>query len=533
MLKNTILLLILFGTALVNAQDIDNFLEKANVFFSSNIENGLVDYASIQKTEELNELVAFIELTNYKSLETKKQKSYLINVYNLLVIKQIVQHYPTSSPMNINGFFEVNKHKIGTEELTLNELENDFMRPTYKDPRLHFVLVCGAKGCPPIINKAYLPATLEEQLEQQTKIAMNNPKFIKTSNNEVMISEIFKWYASDFTKTGKSVVEYINSYRTTPIPSNKYGYYAYDWSINHTISITINHEEPASHPSNSFNLQTYNAGSLLKLGKFDVSLFNALYTQKKSQWMGQTFEGFRESFYSSLLQVTFGVSKNARINLGADFKFATSGRRNTNDAFSGVGQAFTFQNNDSSRVGLSYVGPRIKIQPFKNETNFTVQSSLLFPTTVNTEGRSDNPDTQSSEALYFLDWNRIQSWTQFFYVKDFNKSQLFLEGDLWYRIGYQENQASALDIPFTAIYSYFPTSTLTFYALASQTTRHQLNPNNFNDAITTAAEFTSVGLGMKYQLSPKLNLEVLYTKFLRGTNSGLGNTFNLGIRYVH
>ena len=26
-----------------------------------------------------------------------------------------------------------------------------------KDPRLHFALVCGAKGCPQIIPEAYLP----------------------------------------------------------------------------------------------------------------------------------------------------------------------------------------------------------------------------------------------------------------------------------------------------------------------------------------------------------------------------------------
>jgi hypothetical protein len=41
-------------------------------------------------------------------------------------------------------------------------------------------LVCGAIGCPPLINEAYLPNTLEAQLETQTKIALNE-NFIKVN----------------------------------------------------------------------------------------------------------------------------------------------------------------------------------------------------------------------------------------------------------------------------------------------------------------------------------------------------------------
>ena len=516
------------------AQDISSFFSKTNTLLEQYVSDGKVDYQNIKNGNNLAELIDALAKIDYTSLEKTTQKAFLINAYNLLVIQQLTENYPTTSPMNISGFFDVKKHNIGGVMLTLNSLENDFMRPSYLDARLHFVLVCGAIGCPPIINQAYTPEKLEQQLEQQTKKALNNPNFIKVRSEKLLISEIFKWYTEDFTTDGKSVVDYINSYRDNPISKSKYDYYAYDWSINDKNEIIPNPTyQPGSTSEVGFNLQTYNAGSLLKLGKFDISVFNALYTQKKSEWMGQTFSGFRESFYSTLLQVTFGITKNARINLGADIKFATSGIVRDSDDFGGISEAFTLTNTPTSRVGVSYVGPRIKIQPFKSESNFTIQSSLLFPTTKNAEGRPNDDATPQNEALFFLDWDRIQSWTQFFYVKDFRKSQLFLEGDLWYRFGYRDEQASALDIPFTAIYSYFPTNKLTFYALASHTIRHQLNPNSFNDGITTAADFSAAGIGTKYQLSKKINLELLYTKFLRGTNSGLGNTFNIGIRYVH
>ena len=517
------------------AQKLDTFFDDANSFFIKNVKSGRVNYAGAQQSKELDELIKTIESLDFNTLNTTDQKAYLINTYNLLVINKIRQSWPVNTPMDIPGFFESVKHNIAGKKWTLNHLENEFMRPTYKDPRLHFVLVCGAKDCPPIINEAYYPATLEVQLEEQTKIALNNPNFIKVKQGDVQISEIFKWYTGDFKLKAKNVIEYINSYRNNKIdPKTKYGYYNYNWSVNKqktpTVISTGNETTNEDDAPAEFDLQTYNPGSLLQKGRFDVSLFNTIYTQSKSQWMGDTFDGFRETFYSSLLQFTYGTTKKARINLGFDVKFAGSGRSNISD-FSKVGRAFEFKNDDSTRVGLSYVGPRIKIQPLKSESNFTIQSSLLFPTSPFAEGRG--ADIDGNGALYFLDWDRIQSWTQFFYVKNFRNSQLFLEFDVWYRFGYKEGQASAVDLPLTAIYSYFPTPKTTIYGIASHVARNQYNPNNLADGITTAANYTAAGLGFKYQMSSKLNLELLYTNFLRGTNSGLGNTFNIGIRYVH
>jgi hypothetical protein len=53
----------------------------------------------------------------------------------LIVIKQVIDNYPTDSPMSVSGFFEVNEYEIGGEAMTLNYLENDLMRAKYPDPR--------------------------------------------------------------------------------------------------------------------------------------------------------------------------------------------------------------------------------------------------------------------------------------------------------------------------------------------------------------------------------------------------------------
>ena len=70
--------------------------------------------------------------------------------------------------MKIRGFFDGIKHTVMGEEVTLNQLEKGLLYPQFPDPRLHFVLVCAAKGCPPLDNCAYQPEKLDDQLTKRT-----------------------------------------------------------------------------------------------------------------------------------------------------------------------------------------------------------------------------------------------------------------------------------------------------------------------------------------------------------------------------
>jgi hypothetical protein len=45
-------------------------------------------------------------------------------------------------------------------------------------------------------------------------------------------------------------------------------------------------------------------------------------------------------------------------------------------------------------------------------------------------------------------------------------------------------------------------------------------------------DYTAFGFGGKYQLTELLNLEVLYSKFVRGSNTGLGQSFNISLRVL-
>ena len=133
-------------------------------------------------------------------------------------------------------FIQKNKttREIGDKEITLNDIENKLLRGKFpKEARFHFVLVCAGLGCPPIINQAYLPESLETQLQTQTTAALNNPSFIRMKGKRVLLSQIFEWYKVDFTQDGTSEIDFLNEFRKEQLPSTtKIGYYPYDWTLN-------------------------------------------------------------------------------------------------------------------------------------------------------------------------------------------------------------------------------------------------------------------------------------------------------------
>jgi len=227
--------LLVFGVQVLMGQDLPEFFSKSDIFFKSYVENGRVDYHSIKAHP--NQLDEILELG--KNILVSKDdlidyQAFWINAYNLQVIKGIVEHYPVKSPLDIHGFFDGIKRDIGGQQITLNDIENQVLRGNFpSEARFHFVLVCAGLGCPPIINGAYLPHTLESQLQAQTELALNNPDFIKVKGKKVLLSQIFEWYKGDFKRNGTSEIDFINQYREEKLnPNSKIGYYSYDWTLN-------------------------------------------------------------------------------------------------------------------------------------------------------------------------------------------------------------------------------------------------------------------------------------------------------------
>lgn len=561
MLRTLIALFFIGSFSNLSAAELDTFFKKADSFFSTHVVNGRVNYDAIKKSPtSLDELYTMAGTMNVELKNEANYQAFWINAYNLSVIKAVVDAYPINSPMDIDGFFDSKKHLLGGQNITLNYLENELLRKNFKEPRFHFVLVCGALSCPIIENFAYKPMTLNSQMETQAIKALNNSDFIRVNDSKetLQLSQIFKWYKEDFINDDQTLIDYVNKYRKNKVPNNyKISHYDYDWTLNVANSriSTIEFIEPIKligtdnikTPART-GLQTFTPGTLLKKGQSDFTSFNTLYTQTKSKWKGQEFEGTRETFATALLQWTYGITESKRVNIGFDLYLKGSGKANGIDAFSAIDQAFTFTNTDSTRSGIGAIGARIKVSPIKNVNNFAIQSSFIFSPATNPEGFNPNEDSR-----YWIEWDRYIWWNQFFYDKTFgsnNQFQVFAEADLLFRFKRRDYQSSHLDMPMSIFLSYFPTPRTTIYIMSQHVPRFvfdtqevELGPDGqpimvdgntvpVLDDWVIAADYTASGLGFKYQLSSQLNIELLYTNFWRAKNNGLGETYNIGIKYL-
>nr|WP_321232153.1 DUF547 domain-containing protein [uncultured Psychroserpens sp.] len=233
-MKKILIIITFFGSISFGfSQNTSAFFKAADAFFKVNVSNGKVDYATINENPDaLNKLMSLAKSVSVSKDDAKVYQAFWINAYNISVIKGIIDYYPIKSPLDKAGFFDKTKYTIAGTSITLNDIENKKLRAQFGDARFHFVLVCGAVGCPPLINTAYLPNTLDTQLQKQTEIALNDSNFIKVKKNKVELSEIFKWYKEDFIKNGNEI-DYINNFRTESIaPKSKVSYYPYNWSLN-------------------------------------------------------------------------------------------------------------------------------------------------------------------------------------------------------------------------------------------------------------------------------------------------------------
>ncbi len=227
----------IFASFSTSAQNtLPAFTAEANVFFKKFVVDGQVAYAAVKKeAKSIQSLSSKIGTVNLSDVADNSKKAFYINAYNLLVIQAVINLYPLQNVMDKPGFFDKTLHLVAGEKLTLNNLEKKKLLDPYRDARLHFVLVCAAVSCPPLADFAYTPDQINTQLNIRTKLALNNPAFIRvnTPKKQVLISKIFDWYKADFLKNNQTVLNYINAYRSNKIPEDyQVGYYEYDWNLN-------------------------------------------------------------------------------------------------------------------------------------------------------------------------------------------------------------------------------------------------------------------------------------------------------------
>jgi hypothetical protein len=275
------------------------------------------------------------------------------------------------------------------------------------------------------------------------------------------------------------------------------------------LTFTLSAQE--EQPEEKSNIITYTPSKLLNQGQWDIKWFNNLYTQTKDS--EQSEKQPRETYFTSTIDIFTGISKTNNFNVGLLFEIRSN-------AVNGLAasEVFKFKNNplNRTRTGLTSFAPAVKFNPFKQVNNLTIQSAFHIPLVKN----------ESVNGVY-LDQKGYIFQNRFLYDYTFSgdEFQLFAELNTEFNFGDKEDSFAnnSLVLAPSVFLSYFPSQKFTVLVLAQHAQRIDLG-NDFPQ------DYSVLGAGAKYQLTKVVNIEALYTKFVRGSNTGLGQTFNIGLR---
>ncbi len=184
------------------------------------VEKGLIRYDDLaQSPQDLSALAQYLNTLQRQKpsrMERKQALAFWINLYNAATLKLVLDHYPVKSIKDIGGFFSSpwNKKVVTIEgkELTLNQIENEIIRPEFADARIHFALNCASLGCPPMQPFAYTGDKLDEQLDTATRASLAMPRWLRISDEAIFVTRLFDWYKDDFISYAGSVRAFLARY---------------------------------------------------------------------------------------------------------------------------------------------------------------------------------------------------------------------------------------------------------------------------------------------------------------------------------
>jgi hypothetical protein len=165
-----------------------------------------VDYAALagrDRKAKLDAYVAEVATADLAAMTDAQKLAFYIDAYDALTLELVLESGPPASIRDLDGgeVWDTRRFVVGGESLTLNQLEHERIREL-GDGRVHAVVSCAAKGCPPLPPEPILAATLDAQLDEAARRWARTNAFA-IDGRTVRLSRVFEWYAADFAEEGK------------------------------------------------------------------------------------------------------------------------------------------------------------------------------------------------------------------------------------------------------------------------------------------------------------------------------------------
>ena len=176
--------------------------------------------------------------------------AYWANLYNALTLKVVLERYPvrsirdirsTSVPLDPRQFFGPWRTRLVTVEgrrMSLDDIEHETMRPTFRDPRVHYAVNCASIGCPNLWPRAWRGATLERELDAAAAAFVNHPRGATVlPDRRLRVSSIYSWFREDFGGSETGVVGHLRRHAAPALAARltdgtTIAEDAYDWALN-------------------------------------------------------------------------------------------------------------------------------------------------------------------------------------------------------------------------------------------------------------------------------------------------------------
>lgn len=197
-----------------------------------------VDYDAL-KRDHAGRLKAYLdqlaEVDDRALLWGEERLAFYINLYNASMFQAVLDRYTEGWTPAADSFrvFDDKVVRLKDRQISLNHLENEIIRKEFVEPRIHVALVCGARSCPTIRDRAYDPRTLDETLDENMRgfLASGFRNRVDRRNQKLLLSHIFDWYADDFGGKDR-VAAYVDRYVSGDVSGYAVEFIEYQWDLN-------------------------------------------------------------------------------------------------------------------------------------------------------------------------------------------------------------------------------------------------------------------------------------------------------------
>ena len=204
-----------------------------------------VNYKALKaKAAALKQTLAQMQAAVPSSFSKAEAKAFWINLYNAKTLDVVLDKYPVSSIKKINlggaglfgsGPWSAKILSVEGQELSLDDIEHNILRPIFKDPLVHYALNCASYSCPNLSASAFTAKNSSALMQASAAAYINHPRGVRVDGNAITASKIYSWYGSDFG--GKSKLrahwkKFAAPELAAAIDAAQSVNFSYDWKLN-------------------------------------------------------------------------------------------------------------------------------------------------------------------------------------------------------------------------------------------------------------------------------------------------------------